>query len=185
MPIVNTENTPIRERLSEAPPLQPAQHKETSSDTAVRRTEVRPLNPLSSPRSVTPTALEVSEELQRQSYEWTTAVRLLEQSEHALNCAEMDRHHANDELTRIIPVVLESSKQLTAAIDASRPGHPMPNLKELFAANAKALEQLESISATLSNHFLRYRTAWEQYSRSVSNAQGLRAEAQRVNASRT
>jgi hypothetical protein len=178
MSILNAENIPSRERVPESPPLQPGQHpKESSGDTA-RRAEMRQFNAFAAPRS-TPTAFELSEELHRQSYEWTTAVRLLEQSEHALNCAEMDRHHANEELTRIIPNVLESSKQLSAAIDASRPGHPMPNLKELFVANAKSLEQLEGVATMLSNHFLRYRTAWEQYARSVADAQRLRAEAHR------
>jgi hypothetical protein len=177
MSVTNTDSNAQRERVSQAPPLQPDQSRDTHGEIAARRSDSRPLF-ANAPRLSTSTAtvLEVGHQLQQQSYEWTTAVRLLEQSEHALNCAEMDRHLAYDELARVIPNVMETSKQLSAAVDASRPGHPLSNLKELFLANSKALEQLESVSATLSNHFLRYRTAWDQYSRSVENAQRLRGE---------
>jgi hypothetical protein len=174
----NADSNPQRERISQAPPLQPDQSREATGDLAARRADVRQV-PGNGSRLSAATVVEVGLQLQQQSYEWTTAVRLLEQSEHALNCAEMDRHLAYDELARVIPNVLETSKQLSSAVDASRPGYPLSNLKELFAANSEALEQLESVSATLSNHFLRYRTAWDQYSRSVENAQRLRSETAR------
>jgi hypothetical protein len=179
MPVANTESPSQRERQSESPPLQPNHQREPQGEIAPRRLELRPM-PLSSEHLGSPTALEVSKELQEQSREWVTAVRLLEQSAHALNCAEMDRQVAYDEFARVVPTVLETSKQLTAAVDASRPGHPLSSLSQLFVANAKALEQLEGISVDLSSHFLRYRTAWEQYARSIETAQRLRSEGARV-----
>ena len=44
---------------------------------------------------------------------------------------------------------------------------------------ASSLDQLEKVSVALSGHFLRCRAAWEQYARSVENAQRLRGEAPR------
>ena len=179
MSAANTDSTP-RERLPEAPPLQPAQNRETNGDTAARRPELRQAAAFAGPRAL-PTVNEVSAELQRQSYEWTTAVRLLEQSEHALICAELDRHQASEELERIVPVVNETAKQLTAAVDASRPGQPLSNMRELFAAHGKALEQLETAAVGLSNCYLRYRSAWDEYARNVANAQRLRGDQPRLN----
>jgi hypothetical protein len=43
----------------------------------------------------------------------------------------------------------------------------------------RSLDQLEKVSVALSGHFLRCRAAWEQYARSVENAQRLRGEAPR------
>ena len=121
----------------------------------------------------------VGEELERRSREWTAMVRLLEQNRHALDCAEMERDGAYDELSRIVPIVQETAKELTAAMDASRGGQPAPDLPELFSRNSDALDQLEKVAVALSGHFLRCRTAWEQYARSVENAQRLRGEAPR------
>jgi hypothetical protein len=64
-------------------------------------------------------------------------------------------------------------------MDASRSGRPSPDLPELFAKNSESLDQLEKVSVALSGHFLRCRAAWEQYARSVENAQRLRGEAPR------
>jgi len=121
----------------------------------------------------------VSDELERRSREWTAMVRLLEQNRHTLDCAEMERDAAYDELARIVPIVQETAKDLTAAMDASRSGRPSPDLPELFAKNSESLDQLEKVSVALSGHFLRCRAAWEQYARSVENAQRLRGEAPR------
>jgi len=112
----------------------------------------------------------VSDELERRSREWTAMVRLLEQNRHTLDCAEMERDAAYDELARIVPIVQETAKELTAAMDASRSGRPSPDLPELFAKNSESLDQLEKVSVALSGHFLRCRAAWEQYARSVENA---------------
>ena len=79
----------------------------------------------------------VSDELERRSREWTAMVRLLEQNRHTLDCAEMERDAAYDELARIVPIVQETAKELTAAMDASRSGRPSPDLPELFAKNSE------------------------------------------------
>jgi hypothetical protein len=169
---MNATSPPLRDRLPDARALEPGPGREGSSDPNVQRLE-KAVAAIAEP-SPTITTVNMSAVLQRESHERITAVRLLEQSQHALMCAEMDRHVAYDELARNMPIVTETSKQLTTAVDASRPGHPLSNLKELFLANERALEKLEAISATLGSHFLRYQTAWEQYSRSVVNAQKLK-----------
>src|SRR5215217_6059580 len=94
----------------------------------------------------------VSDELERRSREWTAMVRLLEQNRHTLDCAEMERDAAYDELARIVPIVQETAKELTAAMDASRSGPPSPDLPELFAKNSESLDQLEKVSVAISGH---------------------------------
>jgi hypothetical protein len=121
----------------------------------------------------------VTDDLDRRSREWTQMVRLLEQNRHTLDCAEMERDAAYEELARVLPIVQETAKELTAAMDASRSGRPASDLPELFAKNSDALDQLEKVSVALSGHFLRCRAAWEQYARSVDSAQRLRGEAPR------
>lgn len=122
----------------------------------------------------------VSEELERRNREWTAMIRVLEQNRHALESAELERDAAYDELARIVPIVQETGKQLKAAMNATREGQPAADLADLFARSGDALDQLESVSVALSGHFLRCRTTWEQYARSVETAQRLRAEAPRV-----
>jgi hypothetical protein len=172
-----------RERTVELPPLPAALTRNGKGEGAKRpdvferapgagaaaRTAARPGVPYAS----------VGEELERRSREWTAMVRLLEQNRHALDCAEMERDAAYDELARIIPVVQETAKELTTAMDASRGGQPAADLPELFSRNSDALDQLEKVAVALSGHFLRCRTTWEQYARSVENAQRLRGEAPR------
>lgn len=168
MSVTTTEAPSQREHITEAPSLQPAH----STEVAPRRAEIRPLSSASNP-SIIPTVAELTTELQRQSQAWTTAVRVLEQAGHALDCAQMDRQFALADAQRVAPMVQQTAEQLTAAVEASRPGHPLTNLKELFAQNAKVLDELESVSTRLSATFIRYRSAWDEYQRAVLDAQRL------------
>lgn len=118
--------------------------------------------------------------LERRSREWTAMIRVLDQNRNALVAAELERDAAYEELARIVPVVQEAGKQLATATNATRDGQPAADLPELFSRNGEALDQLESVAIALSSHFLRCRTAWEQYARSVENAQQLRAEGPRA-----
>ena len=127
--------------------------------------------------SVVGDAAGVSEQLERRSREWTAMVRLLEQNRYALDCAEMERDSAYKELVRILPIVQETAKQLTTAMDECRTSESMRDLSALFTKNGDALDELERTAVTLSAHFLRCRTVWEQYAQSVENAQRMRGEA--------
>lgn len=151
----------------------------------VRRPDVfqRPLAPGPASRAARSAAsgyASVSEELERRNREWTAMIRVLEQNRHALESAELERDAAYEELARIVPVVQETGKQLKAAMNATRDGQPAADLADLFVRSGDALDQLESVSVALSGHFLRCRTTWEQYARSVETAQRLRGEASRL-----
>jgi hypothetical protein len=171
-----------RERAVELPPL-PAALTRNGKGEAAKRPDIfeRSAGASAAARTARPAVgyASVGDELERRSREWTAMVRLLEQNRHTLDCAEMERDAAYDELSRIVPIVQETAKDLTAAMDASRGGQPSSDLPELFARNSDALDQLEKVSVALSGHFLRCRTAWEQYARSVENAQRLRGDGPR------
>jgi hypothetical protein len=184
LPMATTalDETLQRDRTAELSPL-PTPLTRGGKSEAARRSDIFERSPAAAgaARAALPTVeyARVSDELERRSREWTAMVRLLEQNRHTLDCAEMERDAAYDELARIVPIVQETAKELTAAMDASRSGRPSPDLPELFAKNSEALDQLEKVSVALSGHFLRCRAAWEQYARSVENAQRLRGEAPR------
>lgn len=173
-----------RERTGEVAPL-PGPLGQNGHTDVVRRPDVfqRSLTAAGGGRAVRPTLgsyAGVSDDLERRSREWTAMIRVLDQNRQALDSAELERDAAYDELARIVPVVQETGKQLKAAMDATRQGQASPELPELFARNGEALDQLEKVAVALSGHFLRCRTTWEQYARSVENAQRLRADAPRV-----
>src|SRR5215203_2879868 len=185
LPMATTalDETLQRDRTAELSAL-PTPLTRGGKSEASRRSDIFERSPAATgaaARTALPTVeyARVSDELERRSREWTAMVRLLEQNRHTLDCAEMERDAAYDELARIVPIVQETAKELTAAMDASRSGRPSPDLPELFAKNSESLDQLEKVSVALSGHFLRCRAAWEQYARSVENAQRLRGEAPR------
>jgi hypothetical protein len=183
LPMATTalDETLQRDRTAELSAL-PTPLTRGGKSEASRRSDIFERSPAAgAARAALPTVeyARVSDELERRSREWTAMVRLLEQNRHTLDCAEMERDAAYDELARIVPIVQETAKELTAAMDASRSGRPSPDLPELFAKNSESLDQLEKVSVALSGHFLRCRAAWEQYARSVENAQRLRGEAPR------
>jgi hypothetical protein len=120
----------------------------------------------------------VSEELERRSREWTKMVRLLDLNRQNLDAAEAERDAAYSELAIIVPIVEQTARELKEAMEAGRAGEQSPDLATLFSTNGEALDRLERVSVALTGHFLRCRSAWEQYVRSVYSAQQLRAEAQ-------
>src|SRR5215211_273721 len=113
----------------------------TALGETLQRDRTAELSPL--PTALTPggksEASRRPEISERRSREWTAMVRLLEQNRHTLDCAEMERDAAYEELARILPIVQETAKELTAAMDASRSGRPSPDLPELFAKNSESL----------------------------------------------
>ena len=103
-------------------------------------------------------------------------VRLLEQNRQMLEVAETERDGAYVELARTVPAVQESAQRLDAALKAVRGGTPAPDLDGLFKCNGEALSHMEKTAFALSAHFLRCRTAWDQYVGSVQSAERLRRD---------
>jgi len=118
----------------------------------------------------------IVDQLDRRSRESVEMVRLLEQNRQALDAAEAERPAVYAELARIVPVVQDAAKRLAAELEAARDGAATRDLGALFARSGEALAQLEKTAVALSAHFLRSRTAWEQYVRSVESAERLRNE---------
>jgi hypothetical protein len=122
--------------------------------------------------------LAIGEDLERRSREWSKMVRLLQQNREFLDSAETERDAAYAELERVIPFVQETSRELESAMDACRSGEELTDLTNLFVRNGEALDQLERVAVALTGHFLRCRSAWDQYTRNIAIAQRLRAEMQ-------
>jgi hypothetical protein len=120
--------------------------------------------------------LAIGEDLERRSREWSKMVRLLQQHREFLDSAETERDAAYAELESIVPVVQATSRELEAAMDAVRAGEEPSDLSTLFVKNGEALDALERVAVALTGHFLRVRSAWDQYTRSIAIAQRLRAE---------
>ncbi len=124
----------------------------------------------------------IGEDLERRSREWNKMVRLLQHQRELLDAAEADRDATYAELERIMPLVQDTARDLETAMDACRAGDGLADLSALFVTNGEALDQLERVSVALTDHFLRVRSAWDQYGRSIAIAQRLRAEMHRSSA---
>ncbi len=120
--------------------------------------------------------LAIGEDLERRSREWSKMVRLLLQHREVLDSAETERDGAYADLQRVIPLVQDTARELEIAMDAVRGGEEPADLSVLFVKNGEALDQLERLAVSLTGHFLRVRSAWDQYTRSIAIAQRLRAE---------
>ncbi len=120
--------------------------------------------------------LAIGEDLERRSREWSKMVRLLQQHREILDSAETERDTVYADLERVIPLVQETARELETAMDAVRGGEEPADLSVLFVKNGEALDQLERLAVSLTGHFLRVRSAWDQYTRSIAIAQRLRAE---------
>lgn len=134
---------------------------------------------LSSSTEISPakslTFLEVGNDLDRLGREWGRMVRLLEQNQQQLSALEVERDAAYAELERIFPIVAESSGRLNSAVAAAKAGEPAADLAMIFTENSDALDRLETVAIALVDRGLRFRSAWEQYVRSIMEAQRLRA----------
>ncbi len=168
-----------RERTVELPPL-PAALTRNGKGEGAKRPDIfeRSAGAGAAPRTARPSVpyASVGEELERRSREWTAMVRLLEQNRHALDCAEMERDAAYDELARIVSVVQHTARELKEAMEHCKQGELGADLAGLSAKNGKALEDLEKIAVTLNSHFLWCRSAWEQYAKTIVSVQRYRTE---------
>ena len=118
----------------------------------------------------------IGEELERRSRAWGNMVRLLEQYRQQLEAAEADRDATHADFSRIVPAVLEAARELKEAMDSTKAGQGTNDIAALFTKNAEALDQLEKVASVLSVRLLWCRTAWEQYTGAINEAQRLRSE---------
>jgi|1185.fasta_scaffold368034_1 hypothetical protein len=114
--------------------------------------------------------------LEQRSREWTTMVRQLEQHRHHLSALEAEQSATYEQLERIVPVVQGTYRTLKNSIEARKSGEAASEIDEVAAVNARALEELEKLAGTLSTQAVWFRSAWEQYARTVESAQRLRTQ---------
>ncbi|HEY0353894.1 MAG TPA: hypothetical protein VGC68_09695 [Enterovirga sp.] len=114
--------------------------------------------------------------LEQRSREWTTMVRQLEQHRHHLSALEAEQSATYEQLERIVPVVQGTYRTLKSSIEARKSGEAASEIDEVAAVNARALEELEKLAGTLSTQAVWFRSAWEQYARTVESAQRLRTQ---------
>jgi hypothetical protein len=114
--------------------------------------------------------------LEQRSREWTTMVRQLEQHRQHLSGLEAEQTATYEQLERIVPVVQGTFRTLKASIEAKKSGEAAAEIDEVAAVNARALEELEKLAGTLSTQAVWFRSAWEQYARTIESAQRLRTQ---------
>jgi hypothetical protein len=123
-----------------------------------------------------PSFFDLRHVLEQRSREWTTMVRQLEQHRQHLSALEQEQSATYEQLERIVPVVQGTYRTLKASIEAKKSGEPAAEIDEVAAVNARALEELEKLAGALSTQAVWFRSAWEQYARTVDNAQRLRTQ---------
>ena len=172
---------PGKTRTSEMPApssMRPVVRKDPPEDKVA--SQKAPLDPLTeSMRAGHPIEggfAAVREDLERRSREGTSMVRLLDQYRQQLETAERERDNAYAELARIVVTVQDTARDFRTATERCKAGDRGADLAGLCARNGAALEDLERIAGTLNSHFLTCRVAWEQYARTIVNAQRLRDE---------
>jgi hypothetical protein len=118
----------------------------------------------------------VRDDLDRSMQAGASVVRQIVQHRHHLETAERERDAAYAELARIVPLVQDTARELKTAMDRCKAGELGADLTGVFGKNAAALEDLEKTVVTLAGICQWTRGAWDQYARTIVNAQRLRSE---------
>lgn len=132
--------------------------------------------PMRLPRRIAGGFSGLTDDLDRRARDWRAIVRLMEQQRPQLEMAESERERLAQALTRAVGEVQESGKTLKAMLDTTRAGDVSGDLAAQFSRQVGALEQLEDVTENLIANFILLRSTWEQYARSVIQAQGQRDE---------
>ncbi|GGK27458.1 hypothetical protein [Salinarimonas ramus] len=135
-----------------------------------------PREPVRLPRRIPGGFRGLTDDLDRRARDWRAIVRLMEQQRPQLEMAEIERDRLADALGRVVMEVQESGKSLKTMLDTTRSGDVSGDLAAQFTRQVGALEQLEDVTESLIANFILLRSTWEQYARSVIQAQGLRDE---------
>lgn len=132
--------------------------------------------PVRLPRPITGGFRGIGDDLDRHARDWRNMVRLLEQQRPQLETAEAERDRLYEAFGRIVPEVQESGRALKALIEAAKAGDASGDLMAQFTQNLNALDELESIAEALASNLLWVRSTWEQYARSILQAQKMRED---------
>ena len=116
----------------------------------------------------------ITEDLDRQSRDWTMLVRLIEQQRMQLEMTEQERLRLFDLLEAALPKLRETGRALDGAVERTKQGDVTSNLSARFAEHLRDLDDLDNVGRALSANLLRLRSNWEQYARSVLSAQKMR-----------
>jgi hypothetical protein len=132
-------------------------------------------------KSESPTRVEggfaaVRDDLDRSMQTGASVVRQIAQHRHLLETAERERDAAYAELARIVPLVQDAARELKTAMDRCKAGELGADHAGVFGKNAAAIEDLEKTVVTLGGIFQWSRSAWDQYARTIVDAQRLRSE---------
>lgn len=128
------------------------------------------------PRHIAGGFVGVGHDLDRRAREWRNTVRLLEQQRPQLEAAEAERDRLYEAFRSVTAEVQKSGDAFKSMLDATKAGNVAGNLAGQFTSNLKALDELESVSEALTTNMLGIRAAWEQYARTMIQAQQMRAE---------
>lgn len=143
---------------------------------AVAHAPVHPRDPVRLPRRIAGGFRGLTDDLDRRARDWRAIVRLMEQQRPQLEMAEAERDRLGEALAKVVAEVQESGRSLKTLLDTTRSGDVTGDLAGQFSRNVNALEQLEDVTENLIANFIILRSSWEQYARSVIQAQGLRDE---------
>jgi hypothetical protein len=115
----------------------------------------------------------LAEDFERRSRKSATMSRLLEQHRRHLCAAQNERAELYDKLLQLMPVIQQSTDSLREAMNARRFEAEPQHFRELFDVNERALNDLGTLATALTADFMWLRSAWDQYTRSMHEAQRL------------
>ncbi|MBB4003036.1 hypothetical protein [Aurantimonas endophytica] len=118
----------------------------------------------------------IGDDLENRVRSWRNLVRLLKQHRPQLETAAAEREKLIEALGRIVPEVVASGATLKTALDKTQSGDLSDNLAGHFSKNLKALEELEEVAEALTGNLVWMRSVWEQYARTIVQAQTMREE---------
>ena len=118
----------------------------------------------------------IGDDLENRVRNWRNMVRLLKQHRPQLETAAAEREKLIESLERVVPEVVESGTALKAALEKTQSGDLSDNLAGHFSKNLKALEELEEVAEALTGNLVWMRSVWEQYARTIVQAQTMREE---------
>ena len=153
-----------------------AKSDETNEESALSHASggvVEPVGRL--PRRIEGGFRGVGEDLDLRAREWRNMVRILEHHRPQLEIAELERDRLYEAFARIGPEVEKSGRDLKETIAAMKDGDISGELSPKFARSLKSLDELESLASGLTSNLLAIRSAWEQYARSIIQAEKLRS----------
>ncbi|UIJ73372.1 hypothetical protein [Aurantimonas sp. HBX-1] len=152
--------------VSVSGPSSPIEHTNTSSKSEDEAARL--------PRRINGGFQGLSDDLDQHSRSWRNAARLLDQLRPQMEAAEAERDRLQAALAKIVPEVDESQKNLSSMIERAKAGDISGDLGARFGRSLTKLDELEKTAEALTANHLALRSVWEQYARTVLQAQRLR-----------